>query len=70
LLTEFSLPLPPDQVRRHLFECIASYHSAVVRSYLPLLIERTTRERLASLVAARDVSSPVRAHASAHLYPS
>ena len=55
LLTEFSPPLPPEEVRRHLLDSIASYQPAVVRSYLPLLIERSTRERLQALVATREV---------------
>ena len=40
LIAEFSPPLRPDEVRRHLLECVASYQSAVVRTYLPMLIER------------------------------
>lgn len=55
LLNEFSPPLPPEEVRRHLLASISSYQRAVVRSYLPLLIERSTRERLRALVATREV---------------
>jgi len=53
LIAEFSPPLRPDEIRRHLLECVASYQSAVVRTYLPMLIERETRERLRELVATR-----------------
>jgi len=53
LLAEFSPPLHAEEVRRRLLNCIASYQSAVVRSYLPLLIERTTREQLRVLIARR-----------------
>jgi AcrR family transcriptional regulator len=53
LTVEFSPPLRPDEVRRQLLECVASYQSAVVRTYLPMLIERGTRERLRQLVASR-----------------
>ena len=53
LLAEFSPPLQPDEIRRHLLECVASHQSAVVRTYLPVLIERGTRERLRNLVATR-----------------
>jgi len=54
LLAEFSPPLRPEDVRRRLFDCIASYQSAVVRSYLPVLIERTTRQQLRALVTRRE----------------
>ena len=55
LLGEFCPPLPPDEVRGRLLACVASYHAAVVRTYLPLLIELTTREQLRALVANRNV---------------
>ena len=55
LLAEFCPPLPPEEIRRRLLACAASYHNAVVRTYLPLLIERTTREQLRALVANGNV---------------
>jgi hypothetical protein len=51
LLVEFSPPLSPDVVRRALLDVVASYQSAAVRTYLPVLIERTAREHLNALVA-------------------
>ena len=63
LIAEFSPPLRPDEVRRRLLECVASYRSAVVRTYLPMLIERGTRERLRELVASRQ-AQPHRGHFS------
>jgi hypothetical protein len=53
LIAEFSPPLRPDEIRRQLLQCVASYQSAVVRTYLPMLIERETRERLRELVTSR-----------------
>jgi hypothetical protein len=53
LIAEFSPALRPDEIRRHLLECVASYQAAVVRTYLPMLIERETRERLRELVTSR-----------------
>jgi len=53
LLAEFSPPLRAEEVRGRLLDCVASYQSAVVRSYLPLLIERTTREQLGALITRR-----------------
>ena len=53
LIAEFSPPLGADEIRRHLLECVASYQAAVVRTYLPMLIERETRARLRELVAFR-----------------
>jgi hypothetical protein len=53
LIAEFSPPLRPDEIRRHLLERVASYQSAVVRTYLPILIERETSARLRELVATR-----------------
>jgi hypothetical protein len=53
LIAEFSPPVSPDEVRRELLECVASYRSAVVRTYLPMLIERGTREQLRVLIASR-----------------
>ena len=55
LLAEFCPPLPPDEVRGRLLACVASYHAAVVRTSVPLLIERTAREQLRALVANRNV---------------
>ncbi len=40
LIARFSPPLRPEEVQRCLIDCIASYESARVRSYLPVLIER------------------------------
>ena len=53
LIAEFSLRVPPEEVRRILLECVASFRSAVVRTYLPMLIERSTREQLQALIASR-----------------
>ena len=53
LIAEFSPPLRADEIRRRLLQCVASYQSAVVRTYLPILIERDTRARLCELAATR-----------------
>jgi hypothetical protein len=46
LVAKFSPPLRPEEVRRCLFDCVASFESARVRLYLPVLIERDATERL------------------------
>ena len=46
LIDRFSPPLRPEEVQRCLVDCIASYESARVRSYLPVLIEREATKRL------------------------
>lgn len=53
LIAEFNPPLRPEEIRRHLLKSVASYQSAVVRTFLPILIERETRARLRALAATR-----------------
>ena len=53
LIARFSPPLEPEDVRRCLSECVASYESARVRSYLPVLVEREATRRLRDLSASR-----------------
>ena len=53
LLAECSPPLAPDVVRRTILEIVASYQSAAVRTYLPLLIGRTAREQLSELITTQ-----------------
>jgi hypothetical protein len=55
LVAEFFPPLAPQEVRGRLLACVAYFDAAVVRTYLPLLIERTTREQLCALAASRNV---------------
>lgn len=46
LIAMFSPPLRPEEVQRCLIDCVTSYESARVRSYIPLLIERDATRRL------------------------
>jgi hypothetical protein len=52
LIDRFSPPLPPDQVRRAVLEATARFDTAVVRTYLPLLIERDAVTRLRAALEA------------------
>ncbi len=53
LIARFSPPLRPEEVQRCLIDCIASYESARVRSYLPVLIEREATGRLLEMSRSR-----------------
>ena len=53
LIARFSPPLHPQEVQRSLIDCAASYGSARVRSYLPVLIERDATRRLRDLSRGR-----------------
>ena len=53
LNAEFSPPLRPEAVGHCLVESIRSFESATVRNFLPVLIERTARGRLAELAVSR-----------------
>jgi hypothetical protein len=53
LIARFCPPLHPKEVQRSLIDCAASYESARVRSYLPLLIERDATRRLRGLSRSR-----------------
>ena len=46
LLERFSPPVRPEDVERCLHSCMAMFESARVRTYLMLLIERATTDRL------------------------
>jgi hypothetical protein len=54
LIAEFSRELPREDVRRCLIECAAKYRSAVVRSYVELLVEREARTQLRALASGRN----------------
>jgi hypothetical protein len=53
LIARFSPPLRAEEVERCLIDCVASYVSAPVRLYLPVLIERDATERLGVLSRSR-----------------
>lgn len=53
LMETFCPPLRPDEVDRCLAECTARFEGARVRSYLPVLIERTATARLRTAVQER-----------------
>ena len=46
LLAEFSPPLRPEDVQRCLIDRLATYESARVRAYVPVLVEREVTELL------------------------
>ena len=50
LMTRFSPPLRPDDVRRRLAETAVSFEDARVTAYLPLLIERAAVDHLLAVV--------------------
>ena len=68
LIAEFSPPLRPEEIQRCLVACITTYQHAVVRDYLPVLIERAARDQLRSTASGRTapsaMSPPVDATAS------
>jgi hypothetical protein len=53
LNAEFSPPLRPEQVECCLVDSIRSFETATVRNFLPVLIERAARDRLAELAESR-----------------
>ena len=55
LIARFSPPLHQNEVQRALIDCAASYESARVRSYLPVLIERDATRRLRDLSRSRPI---------------
>jgi len=58
LIARFSPPLHPKEVQRSLIDCAASYGSAPVRLYVPLLIERDVTRRLRGLSRIRRTWPP------------
>jgi len=53
LIAKFSPPLRPEEIQRCRIDCVASYESAIVCAYLPLLMKRDTTERLRDLSRSR-----------------
>jgi hypothetical protein len=51
LIATFSPPLRPEVIQRCLFEVIASFENAPVRSYLSVLVERVATTRLQAVVS-------------------
>jgi hypothetical protein len=64
LLSRFSPPLRPEDVRRCILEATARFDTAVVRSYLMLLIERDAVDRLRRTVADQPLPGTQRANGS------
>jgi hypothetical protein len=54
LIDRFSPPLRPEQVQRCLFDAIASFATARIQAFLPVLIERAATDRLRMAVAGTD----------------
>ena len=46
LLAEFEGRVPADEVERRFAELVAEFRSAPVRSFVPVLVQRRTREQL------------------------
>jgi hypothetical protein len=53
LVAMFCPPLRVGEVQRCLIECVASYESAPVRLYLPVLVEREVTGRLRDMSRSR-----------------
>ncbi len=46
LLAEFEGRVPADEVERRFAELVAEFRGAPVRSFVPVLVQRRTREQL------------------------
>ena len=57
LIVRFCPPLRPEEVQRHLLDVIGSFEHALVRNYLPILVERATARPLEPLLPSRPPSS-------------
>ena len=59
MLAAFSPPLPSGDVCRAVAEAVAEFGSARFRQYVPVLVERTVRERLRLMARAQQRHQPV-----------
>lgn len=66
LIAELSSAVRPEEVQRCVREVVARFGAAKIRTYVPLLVERITREQLRAAVLVTDRPRPTSSTSGAH----